>query len=512
MRVLVVPGELTELEAVEEWAELGRASHALSQLRAVSHARAPYALRASSWDVVLGDLASGEERVFDLLRDARARGLDVPFVLIEPPTGCASPGRVRALGGVHLIDRAQLSPTRLSRTLDSAVSPAARVRPEPAARARAAAAPGPAANAPVVAAAVARPASHASHATGGLAPATRNADYVPAMLFRTDDRGAFTHFSREWTRFTGRDEKRERGRGWLEALHPGDRPRFSDAFDRALSEGSPFELDLRVRRAGAEYRWLRVRGVPRREASQFTGFVGSAFDVTDLVKRAAEAGRLEHDNQDLRQFTYAVAHDLQQPLRSLGSWLREAVDVAPGESIEPIGRALDSLEQTQHMLRDLLECAAVGTAGEAFEEIDLAEPLDWAMSNLRALVEETGAVVEIGPLAPARCDAPQIARVFQNLVGNALKFHGADPPRVQVSAVARGETVQVSVRDDGIGVGPEHHAAIFEIFQRAPGVDVPGSGVGLALCKRIVERHRGSMQVVSAPGEGACFTFTLPAP
>jgi len=497
VRVLVVPGEVTELEAVEEWAELGRSSHALSQLRAVSHARAPYALRASSWDVVLCDLASGEERVFDLARGARSRGLDVPFVLIEPPAGCASPGRVRALGGVHLIERARLSPSRLARALDAAVAP-----PETP-RARRAV--------PRPRAAVPRP-PEAEVAAGGVAASRRNADHVPAMLFRTDDQGAFTHFSREWTRFTGRDESRERGGGWLEVVHPGDRPRFSDAFDRALSEGSPFEVDLRVRRAGAEYRWLRVRGVPRREASRFTGFVGSAFDVTDLVKRAAEAARLEDDNQDLRQFTYAVAHDLQEPLRALGSWLREAVDVAPGESIEPIGRALDSLEQTQHMLRDLLECAAVGSSGETFEEIDLAEPLEWALSNLRALVRETGAAIEIGALARARCDPPQIARVFQNLVGNALKFHGAEPPRVHVSAVASGGAVRVSVRDEGIGIGPEHHAAIFEIFQRAPGAEAPGSGVGLALCKRIVERHRGSLQVVSAPGDGACFTFTLPAP
>ena len=254
-----------------------------------------------------------------------------------------------------------------------------------------------------------------------------------------------------------------------------------------------------------------MRGVPRREASQFTGFVGSAFDVTDLVVRAAETERLEHDNHDLRHFTYAVAHDLQEPLRALGSWLREAVEVAPGESIEPIGRALDSLEQTQHMLRDLLECAAVGSAGEPLEETELGEPFEWAMSNLRALVDETGAAVEAAPLGSARCDAPQIARVFQNLVGNALKFRGAAPPRVRVSAVVRGETVRVSVRDDGIGIDPAHHAAIFEIFQRAPGVEAPGSGVGLALCKRIVERHGGRIEVASVLGEGACFTFTLPA-
>lgn len=486
VRVLVVPGEAAELEAVDAWVARLRARGALRNLRAVSHARAPYALRASRWDLVLCDLALGEDDALDLLREARTAADAVPFLLIEPAAPSARREEFRALGGALFLPRAALSDERLERAIARALGRA----PRPPVETRVDTSGG----------------TSAGSAAGAGA---RNADLVPAMLFRTDARGAFTHFSREWTRFTGRDESRERGSGWREALHPADAERFDHSFGAALEQGRPFEVDLRVKRGGSEYRWLRVRGVPRAGGG---GFDGSAFDVTDLVQRAAEAERLEQDNHDLRQFTYAVAHDLQEPLRALGGWLREAVDVAPGESIEPIGRALDTLQQAQHMLRDLLECAAIGTGGEPLAETDLHEPLDWALQNLAAQVSETGASVEVAELGVVRCDAPQIARVFQNLIGNALKFRGADPPRVHVGGERSGDRLLVRVRDNGIGIDVTHHRSIFEIFQRGPDTGAPGSGVGLALCKRIVERHGGRIHVASQPGRGACFEFTLPLP
>ena len=480
MRVLLVPGETAELGAVEAWTEQGRAAGQFRTLRAVSHARAPYALRSSPWDLVLCDLASGEGDVLALVRTARAEGEAVPFVLIEPATGSTLRDAFLAQGGTSFVARARLATEGIARAVVQATQ-----RPEALPRI-------PEARADAV-------------APGG----QRNADHVPAMLFRTDARGGFTHCSREWTRFTGRDEARERGRGWLETLHPADHSRFSEAFDAALEHAAPFEVDLRVKRAGSEYRWLRVRGVPR--GSGEDGFVGSAFDVTDLVQRATEAKRLEDDNRELRQFSYAVAHDLQEPLRALGGWLRQAVEVAPGESIEPISRALDALQQAQHMLRDLLECAAVGTSGETFTQTALHEPLDWALANLSDQIAETGASIEVGELGSARCDAPQVARVFQNLIANSLKFRAGEAPRLRIESCRVGERLRVSVTDNGIGIDASWHRAIVEIFQRGPGGAAAGSGVGLALCKRIVERHGGRIHVASQPGRGARFEFTLPA-
>ncbi len=476
--MLLVPGEAAELGAVEAWTERGRAAGQFRTLRAVSHARAPYALRSSPWDLVVCDLASGEGDVLALVRTARAEGETVPFVLIEPATGSTLRDAFRAQGGTFFVTRARLAPEGIARAVVQATQrPKALPRPE--VRAEAVAPSG-----------------------------QRSVDQVPAMLFRTDSLGGFTHCSREWTRFTGRDEARERGHGWLETLHPADHSRFSEAFDAALEHAAPFQVDLRVKRAGSEYRWLRVRGVPR--GSGEDGFVGSAFDVTDLVQRAAEAKRLEDDNRELRQFSYAMAHDLQEPLRALGGWLRQAVEVAPGESIEPISRALDTLQQAQHMLRDLLECTAVGSSGEPFTQTALREPLDWALANLSDQIAETGASIEVGELGSARCDAPQVARVFQNLIANSLKFRAGEAPRVRIASGRDGEWLRVSVTDNGIGIDASWHRAIFEIFKRAPGGTAAGSGVGLALCKRIVERHGGRIHVASQPGRGACFEFTLP--
>jgi signal transduction histidine kinase len=473
--VLLVPGEAAELDAVEAWAERGRGAGELRILRAVSHVRAPYALRASQWDLVVCDLASGEDDALALVQVARAAADAVPFVLIEPAAGAAQRDALTAQGGTVLVPRARLAGERIARA---------------------------------VAQATGRPHLRARVGSAGPEVRVRNTDLVPAMLFRTDSGGGFTHFSREWTRFTGRGEALERGRGWLEGLHPADQSRWSSVFDSAVESGAPFEVDLRVKRAGSEYRWLRLRGVPRSGAE---GFDGSAFDVTDLVQRAVEADRLEGDNRDLRQFAYAVAHDLQEPLRAVGGWLRQAVDVAPGESIEPIGRALDSLEQAQHMLRDLLDCAAVGTSGGPLAVSDLREPLEWALSNLSAQVAESAANIEVRDLGSARCDAPQVARVFQNLIANALKFRGDAPPHVVIASERVGEQLRVSVSDNGIGIDVSFHGSIFEIFQRVPGAAAAGSGVGLALCKRIVERHGGRICVASQPGRGARFEFTLPA-
>ena len=185
MRVLVVPGEAAELDAVEAWAERRRASGELRNFRAVSHARAPYSLRASEWDLVLYDLASGEDDALELLREARTAADAVPFVLIEPVSGAAQRDALHAQGGTFFVPRHELGGERIARAVAEAFGlgtprvEAPRVRAE------------------------ARIDSHGARA--------RNADLVPAMLFRTDARGAFTHFSRAWTRFTGRDEAHDRG-------------------------------------------------------------------------------------------------------------------------------------------------------------------------------------------------------------------------------------------------------------------------------------------------------------
>jgi signal transduction histidine kinase len=162
------------------------------------------------------------------------------------------------------------------------------------------------------------------------------------------------------------------------------------------------------------------------------------------------------------------------------------------------------------LLRDLLNLALSGDVGRE-QWISLEEPLAWALSNLGPAVDESGATLERGALPEAMCEPSQIARVFQNLISNALKFRRPVPLRISVRAEITPSEVIVHVEDNGRGIDPAHQTAIFDPFQRAHGEDVPGSGLGLALCRKIVERHGGRIWVRSRPGEGTRLSFSLPA-
>ncbi|MFQ5990725.1 MAG: ATP-binding protein [Candidatus Methylomirabilales bacterium] len=163
------------------------------------------------------------------------------------------------------------------------------------------------------------------------------------------------------------------------------------------------------------------------------------------------------------------------------------------------------------LINDLLAFSRVGTRGETFVPTDCEAVLGRVISNLQASVQETGAAVTHDPLPTAMADASQLEQLFQNLIGNAIKFHGTEPPRVHVSAEHKGKNWIFSVRDNGIGVDLQHAERILVIFQRLhSGGEYPGTGIGLAICKRIVERNGGRIWVESQPGGGTTFSFTIP--
>jgi len=168
-----------------------------------------------------------------------------------------------------------------------------------------------------------------------------------------------------------------------------------------------------------------------------------------------------------------------------------------------------------HLLRtlvsDLLEFSRLGTAGKEWQWIDSGQVLSETLMDLKTLTEESHAVVTQSALPSVLADPTQLGQLFQNLIGNALKFRGKDPPRVQVSAERKSDEWEFSVRDNGIGIEPKHFERIFTIFQRLhERENFPGTGIGLAVCRKIVERHGGRIWIESAPGEGAAFKFTLP--
>jgi light-regulated signal transduction histidine kinase (bacteriophytochrome) len=179
---------------------------------------------------------------------------------------------------------------------------------------------------------------------------------------------------------------------------------------------------------------------------------------------------------------------------------------------EFIGYAVDGVNRMQRLIQDLLTYSRVGTRGLQPKPCDTRRALERATANLQAAIQESHATVHAGPLPPVLADETQLAQVFQNLVGNALKFHGDAPPHVEVSGERQGAEVRFTVKDRGIGIDPRYFDRIFVIFQRLHGKEeYPGTGIGLAICKKIVERHGGRIGVESQQGKGTTFWFTLPA-
>jgi PAS domain S-box-containing protein len=231
---------------------------------------------------------------------------------------------------------------------------------------------------------------------------------------------------------------------------------------------------------------------------------------------ARQAHELARSNAELEQFAYVASHDLQEPLRMVASYTqllsRRYQGRLDGDADEFIGFAVEGVTRMQSLIADLLAYSRVGTRLAEPSEIAMEDTLRRILAELRPTIAETGALVTHDPLPVVTGDPTQLFQLLQNLVQNAIKFHKPDePPRVRIAAEELESVWRFSVRDEGIGIAPEFQDRIFIIFQRLHNRgDYPGTGIGLAICKKIVERHGGRIWVESAAGEGSTFYFTLP--
>ena len=281
--------------------------------------------------------------------------------------------------------------------------------------------------------------------------------------------------------------------------------------------------------------------VPLRDAAgKIIGLVGNARDITDL-KRAqqelqrylteleeakavterqagdlrSQAEELAESNAELEKFAYVASHDLQEPLRMVAGYTQLLAKRYRGkldtDADEFIAYAVDGATRMQRLINDLLAYSRVGRGSKEPEATDCEDVFRRALRNLGAAIEESGASVTNDPLPTVLADATQLGQLFQNLVGNSIKYRADDAPQVKVSAQVQGNEWLFSVRDNGIGVEPQYQQRIFEVFQRLHTSDEhTGTGIGLAICKKIVERHNGRIWVESAPEQGSIFYFTLP--
>ena len=232
----------------------------------------------------------------------------------------------------------------------------------------------------------------------------------------------------------------------------------------------------------------------------------------ELTQKAQE---LERSNGELEQFAYVASHDLQEQLRMISSYTqlleRRYGDKLDQDAKEYIGFAVDGSARMQDLIKGLLAYSRVGSRGGDTEPTDCNAVFDSAMLGLGAAIQESGSEVTTGPLPTVVVDGLQMAQLLQNLIGNAIKYRREEPPRIHISAEPAGDEWRFAVEDNGIGFESEYADQIFEIFQRLQTRwEAPGTGIGLAICKKIVERHGGRIWVESEPGKGSTFYFTIP--
>jgi PAS domain S-box-containing protein len=243
-------------------------------------------------------------------------------------------------------------------------------------------------------------------------------------------------------------------------------------------------------------------------------------DITERKKSEEHlvktVGELKRSNDELQQFAYVSSHDLQEPLRMVASYTQLLAKRYKGrldsDADEFIAFAVDGCNRMQGLIQDLLAYSRTGTNGKPLREISGDDALHEALTNLRTTIGESGAVVTHDSLPVIQADDTQLTQVFQNLIGNAIKYRSAEVPRVHVSATKNGGHEWIfSVRDNGLGIDPQYFERIFILFQRLHGRnEFEGTGIGLAICKKILERLGGRIWVESQPGKGSTFHFTLP--
>jgi PAS domain S-box-containing protein len=296
--------------------------------------------------------------------------------------------------------------------------------------------------------------------------------------------------------------------------------------ETARNSGRVTDEGWRVRKDGSRFWAEAVLTALHDDHGSLRGFAKVTHDITErknaeLALQASErtltryTQELELRNKELEQFTYVASHDLAEPLRMVSNFCgllkRRYLGRLDADADEFIGYAVDGAARMQNLLQDLLALSRVDSKRKPFQPTNCEDILAQTLVNLRLLIEQHGAVVTHDPLPTLPADETQLSQVFQNLIGNAVKFHGEKPPEIHIAAVRQGEEYMFTVRDQGIGFDPKQASRIFVIFQRLhTKAEYPGTGIGLSICKKVVERHGGRIWAESTPGAGSRFFFTIP--
>jgi PAS domain S-box-containing protein len=341
------------------------------------------------------------------------------------------------------------------------------------------------------------------------------ADSMPQLVWTARPDGHFDYYNERWYQFTGLSRDGMEDVSWDSILHPDDLQNWRQSWDAAVQSGNPYNIEHRLwDRRNHCWRWFAGRALPVYDSDgKIVKWFGSSIDIDDL-KRVEDD--LRRANEDLEQFAFSASHDLQEPLRSVKIY-SELLSTTCGGALDSQGLEFltylrSGATRMEMLVRDLLAYTQVTKFEKPVEAADSGEALATTLANLAGAISESGATVTADPLPCLPVHLTHLQQMFQNLIGNAIKYRSPErPPVVHISAERQGGHWIFTVSDNGIGIGPEYKERIFGLFKRLHTSDeYSGTGIGLAICQRIVDRYHGRIWVESEPGKGSTFRFTFP--
>jgi PAS domain S-box-containing protein len=338
-------------------------------------------------------------------------------------------------------------------------------------------------------------------------------ELLPFGTWTTDAQGRSTYVSQSYCDLVGKSEDEILDAGWLDTLDPATVERTRADWSKTVSSGGYWENTHRIMGKDGKYHHILCRGIPiTDEAGVIRSWAGVNIDIT-AQKKIEE--NLARSNAELEQFAYISSHDLQEPLRMVMASLAR-LEKKHGASLDVDAKrylqfAVEGATRMRELINDLLAFSRIDSAGKEFVDLDMNRMLALALGNLDTAISSENATIFADHLPTITADETQMVQLFQNLISNAIKYHDKDPPVVHIRCQEEGASWVFSVQDNGIGIEAQYHEKIFHMFQRLHTRGVyEGTGIGLAISKKIVERHGGRIWVESELGKGATFFFSLP--
>ena len=342
------------------------------------------------------------------------------------------------------------------------------------------------------------------------------ADSMPQIVWTADANGEINYQNERWFEFTARDRNEGGEQSWIDLLHPEDLQPCKHLWSECVRTGDPLNIEVRYwdRRAN-HWHWFMKRAVPVRDAEgKVLKWFGSTTDI-DQQKRAQDD--LRRANRDMEQFSYSATHDLQEPLRSVKIYSEliharfgDQLDADATKYIEFMRQGATRMEMLVH---DLMAYTELANFREPVTYADAGAALKFVLEELRDKIVETGATVTVGPMPVLRVHESHLKQLFHHLIENAIKYRGTDRlPEIAVTCEREEDHWHFEVKDNGIGIHPAYKEKIFGLFKRLHSEDeYSGTGIGLAICQRIIGQYHCRIWVESEPGRGTAFQFTLPS-